>query len=146
MSVNKEYGEFMEAGVKGLVEHHEFNKSTNHATFDAKELQLPEGVTKESLEQHVEAINNLSAQVEAATQQIAHQQFEHNDQLTTIDGTLNLGSMTINSQYYLKQQVGEEALFGQATTAVDYMHTAEQAEWLQNQRTSSQELAAALFP
>lgn len=145
MSVNKDFGEFMEAGVKGLVEHSKFNKATNHVTYDASKLELPEGITVESLKDHVTVINNLSAQAEVATQRIAHEQYEQNDQLTTLDGTLDMGAFTINSQYHLKQQVGEEFLYGQATTAVDYMHAPEQAEWLSDQRAASQDLAAKLF-
>lgn len=145
MSKNKEYGEYMDAGVKGLVEHSKFDKSTGHVTYSAADVALPDGVTQESLEQHIEVINNLSAQVEVATQQIAHREYELNNKLTTVDGGLKMGSMAINSQYHLKQQVGDEFLYGQATTAVDYMHTAEQAEYLQTNRASSQDLAAKLF-
>jgi len=145
MSVNKDFGEFMETGVKGLVEHSKFNKATNHVTYDASKLELPEGITVESLKDHVTVINNLSAQAEVATQRIAHEQYEHNKDLTTLDGTLDMGAFTINSQYHLKQQVGEEFLYGQSTTAVDYMHAPEQAQWLSDQRTASQDLAAKLF-
>lgn len=145
MSVNKEYGEQMEAGVKDLLEHKDFNKSTNHVHFKAENLELPEGITEESLTQHVNLINDLSAQVEVATQRVGLEQYEHNKDLTTLDGSLSLGALTINSQFHLKQQIGEEHIYGQSTTAVDYVHAPEQAEWLSAQRTASQEQAAKLF-
>jgi len=145
MSVNNDFGEEMQAGVDSLVKGAEFNKATAHVVFNADELQYPEGVTPDSLGAHVNFINNLSSQVEVANAQVARQQFEENNKLTTVDGTLNLGSLSINTQHHLKQQVGEEFLYGQTTTAVDYVHSPEAAEWLQTQRTSSQELAAKLF-
>lgn len=146
MSVkNIEFGELMEHGVDDLVKHSEFNKSTAHVVFNAEKISMPENITEQSLADHVNWINGVSAQVETANARIAREQYEHDNKLTTVDGTLNLGALTINTQHHLKQQVGEEFLYGQATTAVDYMHTPEAAEWLQTQRTSSQELAAKLF-
>lgn len=145
MSINKEYGEWMEKGVKGLVDAHDYNKATNHITFDSEKVELPKGVTQDSILQHVNFFNDISAQVETATSQIARSQFENNKELTTVDGTLNLGGLNINSQHHLKQKVGEDYLWGQSTTAVDYTHTEEQAVWLDTQRTASQEQAAKLF-
>lgn len=145
MSVNKEFGEMMDKEVKALVKNGEYNKSTNHVTFSAEKIELPKGVTTESLGEHVKFINNLSAQVEVATGQFGLDQFEHNKELTTIDGTLNMGDFTINSQFHLKQQVGEDFIFGQHTTAIDYAYSEEQTEYLQTQRASSHELAAKLF-
>lgn len=145
MSVNKDFGEEMEAGVNELVKNATYDKGTAHVVFNADNLSFPEGVDLPSLEKHVNFINGVSAQVEVANAQIARQQYADDNKLTTVDGTLNLGALTINSQHHLKQQVGEEFLYGQATTAIDYMHTPEQAEWLQTQRTSSQEEAAKLF-
>ncbi|CAG27288.1 hypothetical protein PPEV_gp194 [Pseudomonas phage EL] len=145
MSINKEYGEWMEKGVKGLVDSHDYNKATNHITFDSEKVELPKGVTQDSILQHVNFFNDISAQVETATSQIARSQFEDNKELTTVDGTLNLGGLNINSQHHLKQKVGEDYLWGQSTTAVDYTHTEEQAVWLDTQRTASQEQAAKLF-
>lgn len=145
MSLNKEYGESMDAGVKDLIEHSEFNKATNHVKFSTENLEMPEGVSEESLKQHVSYINELSSQVEVATAQIARDQRKDNDQLTTVDGTLDLGSFTINSQHHLQQKVGEEHIYGVSSTAIDYVHSDEQAQWLQSQRTASQEQAAKLF-
>lgn len=144
-SVNKEFGEEMEAGVKRLVENNEFNKSTNHVTFKADAIEFPKGITPDSLNEHVNFVNNLSAQVEVATGQLARDRWNDNNELTTVDATLNFGGVTINSQHHLKQQVGDDHLYGQATTAVDYTHSAEAAEWLQTQRTASQEAATKLF-
>lgn len=145
MSLNKEYGDLMSKGVDNLVKNSEFNKGTNHVTFDASKVEMPEGVTQESLKQHVDFINDLSAQTEVATSQIARDQFAHNDKLTTVDGTLSFDSFSINSQHHLRQQVGDEYLYGVSTTAVDYVHPQEQALWIEEQRQANVDLATKLF-
>lgn len=145
MSVNKTYGEKMTKAVAGLIENSDYNKATNHIVFNPEKLEMPEGVTAESAKVHVDWINDLSAQAEQATAEIAREQYASNDKLTTIDGTLNLGSFSVQTQHHLKQQIGEEFIYGQSTTAVDYNHSVEQAEWLDTQRGANQELAAKLF-
>ncbi len=152
MSINKQYGEYMDKGLKAIVESSNFDKATNHVTFDADKLDMPKGVTKDSIKTHVTFFNDLStlteliaALTEQATAQVARDQYAENNKLTTIDGTLNLGAFSINSQHHLKQQVGEEYLYGQSTTAVDYVHSSEAADWLNTQRIASQELAQKLF-
>jgi hypothetical protein len=145
MSLNKEYGEHMNNGVAGLVKHGTYDKATQHVTFNSAELPLPEGVTADSMKTHVNVINELSAQAEAATAQIAREQYANDNSLTTIDGTLNFGGFSINTQHHLQQQVGDEHLWGISTTAVDYIHSDEQAAWLTESRDSSRELAAKLF-
>lgn len=145
MSVNKTFGESMDAKVEALVKNVEYNKSTNHATFDAEAVELPKDITKESLAAHVNFINDLSSQVEVATSAVARNQWEENKELSSVDATLNMGSFTLNSQHHLKQQVGEDFLYGQSTTAVDYVHSEEASDWLNTQRTASQEAAAKLF-
>lgn len=145
MAVNKNYGELMDKGVKQLVENSAFDKATNHVTFNAEKLDMPEGVTQDTIKTHVEFFNDLSVLTEQATAQVARDQFADNDKLTTLDGTLDLGVFSINSQHHLKQQVGDEWLFGQSTTVVDYTHSEEQAVWLETQRKANEELATKLF-
>lgn len=142
---NKEYGESMDAGVAALVEHGTFDKATGHVTFDSSKLELPEGITLESINSHIGLINDLSSQVEVATAQIGRTEHANNNDLTTLDGTLAFGDLTIHSQHHLRQKVDTEFLFGQSTTAVDYVHSAENAEWTQTQRTASLEAAQKLF-
>ena len=145
MSVNKTYGETMDLAVKNMVAFGDYEKATNHVTFAADKLDMPEGITTESVQTHVDWFNDLAAQTEQATAEIARAQFADNDKLTTIDGTLNMGAFQINTQHHLKQQVGDEFLYGHSTTAVDYVHSSEQAAWLDTQRQANHELAAKLF-
>lgn len=145
MSLNKEYVAKMEAGVKQLVENSAYDKVTNHAVFDKDKVELPKGVTLESMETHVNFLNDLTAQTETAVSQIARTEFGNNDKLTTVDGTLDFGFFSINSQHHLQQQVGDEHLYGQSTTAIDYVHSDEQAQWVADQRQASLTEAAKLF-
>lgn len=145
MSVNRTYGEVMDLAVKNMVEFADYDKATNHVTFNPEKLEMPEGVTTESIQTHVDYFNDLSAVAEQATAEIGRTQFADNDKLTTIDGTLNMGAFNINTQHHLRQQVGEDFLFGHSTTAVDYVHSSEQAGWLDTQRQANHDLAAKLF-
>lgn len=147
MSLNDAYKEHMTKKLKALEEAGEFTAATNHVNFDATKLEHPEGVTNESLHTHVNYINELSVLTEAATANIAHAQYENNNKITTVDGTLSFGDsgFVINSQHHLKQQVGEEWLYGQSTTAVDYTHSEDETLWLSELRESLQEKAAKLF-
>ena len=145
MSLNKKYGEYMDESVKGLVDNATVDSKTNHTTFSADKLTLPKGVTTESIKTHVTLFNDLSAQVEAATGEVARSEYAKNDKLTSMDGTLDLGAFTINAQHHLKQKVGDNDLYGVSTTAVDYIHSEEQSTWLETNRQQDQELAKKLF-
>jgi len=145
MKLNKAFNDSMTKSVKSLVDNANFNTATKHVTYDASKVEMPEGVTLDSLKAHTTFINELSGQVETATAQIARDRRAEDDTLTTLDGTLDMGAFTINSQHHLQQKVGDEYIYGQGTTAVDYMHSEEQSLWVQTQRTASQEQAAKLF-
>lgn len=146
MSLNNEYAELMGNGVTSLVEHHNYNKATNHVTFDPAKLEMPKGVTPESLQTHVNYINNTSGQVREATAQIARTQYAENPKLTNVDGTLEIGGVVFNSQHHLKQSIGEDAyLFGHSTTQVSYQHSADHADWLSEHDQINIDLATKLF-
>lgn len=145
MSQNKSFADKMAAGVTGLVEHADWNKATAHATFNSEKLELPEGVTVDTINTHLDLFNNLTAQTEVATAEIGRAQRKEDENLTTVDGTLTLGNFVVNSQHHLSQKAGDDTLYGLSTTTVDYVHSQEQTDWLSKQRESNQELAAALF-
>lgn len=146
MSLNNEYAELMGNGVASLVEHHNYNKGSNHVTFDSSKVEMPKGVTPESLQTHVNYINNTSGQVREAVAQIARSQYAENDKLTKVDGTLEIGGVTFNSEHHLKQSIGEDAwLFGHSTTQVTYQHSSEHADWLAEQDQVNIDLATKLF-
>lgn len=145
-ALNKEFGESMDLGIKNLVENHKFHKATTHVEFDASKLEFPEGITLDSITTHSDYINSLALQAEAATSQLARQFQGDNKELSTLDSTLKLGgALDINSTHHLRQQVGEEYIYGGHTTAVDFHHSQIQADWLSNNRAADQDLAAKLF-
>lgn len=145
MSVNSSFDDLMKAGVTNLVDNSKYDKVTNHVTFDADKVELPKGITQESIKSHVGFINDLSSQTEVAVSQIAQEQFKDNKDLTTVDGTLSFDGFVINSQHHLKTQVGDDFIYGNGTTAIDYQHSEEQAVWLETQRNASAEAAKKLF-
>lgn len=146
MSLNNEYAKLMGNGVANLVENHNYNAASNTIVYDASKVVFPEGVTSESLQTHVNFINDTSGQVRQATAEIARNQFENNPKLTTVDGKLDIGGVIINSQHHLRQTIGEEAyLYGHSTTQVTYHHTQEHADLLAEQDKTNIELATALF-
>ena len=145
-NLNKEFGESMDLGIKNLMDNHKFHKATTHVEFDASKLAMPEGITLDSIATHSDYINSLALQAEAATSQLARQLHGDNKELTTLDSTLKLGNaLDINTTHHLRQQVGEEFIYGGHTTAVDFHHTQMQADWLSTNRAADQDLAAKLF-
>lgn len=146
MSLNSEYAKLMGNGVATLVEHHNYNKASNHVTFDAAKVEFPENITTESLQQHVEFINNTSGQVREAVAQIARTQHADNSKLTTVDGTLELGGVVFNSQHHLRNQIGEDTyMYGHSTSQTTYHHSSEHANWMAEQDQVNVDLATKLF-
>lgn len=145
MSMNQNFEEFMEAGVNNLVDNADVNNASAHATFQLGAEQYPEGITPESLLQHVDFINNTGAQVDAATAQLARQAYEQNNDITNFDGTLDLGALTISSQHVLRQELGEQTIYGNSTTATDYVFSEQLNQWQDQMNASNAEAAAKLF-
>lgn len=147
MSLNEEYKKEMEKKLKALEEVGEYNSATAHVSFDIEKLEKPEGITNESLKTHVGYINELGVLAEVATANIAHQQHENDDKLTTVDGALNFGEFgfSINTQHNLKQQVDEDWLYGASTTAIDFIHNEDETLWLKEQRDTLVNKATELF-
>lgn len=139
------FNELQDANVKALVENVDYAKATAHATFSADSIEKPENITPESIESHIGFFNSLGGLVEVATAQVGRQQHAENPDLTTVDGTLKMGSLVITSQHHLQQKVGDEALYGVSTTAIDYIHSDEQTDWLMKAREVNREEAAKLF-
>lgn len=145
MALNEEYAKLMGNGVSKLVEHHSYDKATNHATFDASKLVLPEGITEESMKNHVSFINDTGAQIRQATAEIARNQHKENDKVKVVDATMSWGGVTWNSQHNLSQKAGEDTLYGHSTTTTDYTHSADLSQWIADQDKVNVEMATKLF-
>jgi len=145
MSLNNEYQKQQDAAVQQLVEKGQFDKATNHITFGLDAVTLPEGITQESMQQHVDFINNTASAVEVANAQLARLEHAQNDKLTTTSASFGFGGFNITSEHRLQQQVDESYIYGQSTTTIDYVHSAEAAAWYADQRDASITQATALF-
>lgn len=141
--VNKGFGKVMDAQVKELVENAEVHKDTHHISF--KQPTLPKGITVDSLETHVNYINQTGLAVEAATTQISHDLFAETKH-EHWDGRLELFSgLTFNADSHLREVVGEETLFGGSQLFVDHPHSQEMVDWYSNFSTVNAERAKKLF-
>jgi len=146
MSLNNEYAKLMGNGVASLVEHHDYNKGSNHVTFDASKVEFPENVTVESLQTHVNFLNDTSGQVREAVAQIARKQYEENNKISTVDGTLELGGVIINSQHHLRNQIADDVyIYGHSTTQTTYQHSGDHATWMAEQDQVNVDMATKLF-
>ena len=143
MAKNKPFGKVIEAQVADLVKGAEIHKETHHIKFS--ETALPEGVTTESLQTHVDFINRTGLAVEAATFQIAQEQFPETKQ-EAWDGRLEMfPGLTFNSDVRLREVVGEETLYGTTQTFIDHPHSQEMVDWYSSFRDRNVELATNLF-
>lgn len=141
--VNKGFGKVMDAQVEQLVKGAEIHKETHHIKYGP--VDMPEGVTTESLQTHVNFINQTGLAVEAATFQIAQQQFPETKQ-EAWDGRLELfEGLTVNSDVRLREVVGEETLYGTTQTFIDHPHSQEMVDWYSTFRDRNVELATNLF-
>lgn len=145
MSLNKEFLNSMKAKVDLMVEKGSYDQATHHVHFGEDAVVLPEGVTPESIGTHIDFFNSTAAAAEVATAQIARTQYETNDKLTTIDSTFSIGGFNVNSQHHLSQQVGEDHIYGQGVTAVDYRYGDDLSAWVSEQRDTSVAQATKLF-
>lgn len=145
MSLNTDFDEIMEAGVNAFVQGADVNEASAHATFQMTDEQLPEGITAGSLQTHVNFINNTSAQLEMATAQLGRQAYENNNDITNFDGSLEFGGVTFQSQHIIKQDLGENTLYGQSTTTTDYQYSDDLNNWQDQMRNANMEAAAKFF-
>lgn len=150
MSLNKDYAEQQAATVKQLLEKGVYDKATQHHVFGADSVNLPEGITPETITDHVNFFNNTASAVEVANAELTRLANAQNDKLMNTTGTYTIGGLTINTEHRLRQQVGalgeeENYVYGNSTTTVDYVHSDLAAAWLSEQRDSSVAQATALF-
>lgn len=139
------YGDLQSNLVKNLTKNHEYNKATNVVMFDAEKLEMPEGITGESMEAHVNFMNQVSGAMEVATAEIARDLYAENDKINNVEGTLSIPGVTFNTEHILRSEVGDESLYGASTTMTDFVHTQEASDWLAEQRASNESLASKLF-
>ncbi|KAB3419083.1 hypothetical protein F9Z84_06135 [Escherichia coli] len=150
MSTNKAFGKAIEAEIKDLVKNAEVHQDTHHIGF-----KVPGSFTEDKnydfkndvdvLGYAVDRINGLGLAVEAATTEIAHDQFPESKQ-EIWDGRLELfPGLTVNSDARLREVVGEDTIFGSTQTFIDHPHSEEMVAWYSDFRETNIERAKKLF-
>lgn len=146
MSAIVNFDEMMETGITNLLDTAEVSDVSAHATLNLPPELYPENITPATLKEHVDFINNTTAQVNAVNAQLGRQAYEANNDITNFDSTLNLGdAVTINAQHVVRQDMGDGELYGQTTVAADFVFSTELNEWQDQMQTSNAEAAAKLF-
>ncbi|QGZ14522.1 hypothetical protein [Photobacterium phage PDCC-1] len=139
------YSDLQKSLIENLKKNHEYNKATNVVVFDADKLEMPEGVTSDTIQNHVNYFNQLSGAVEVTNAEITRELHKENEEHLMTEGTLNLPGLTFNTQHNLRIEVGDDTLYGGSTTMTDFQHTEEASDWLAAQRESNESLARKLF-
>lgn len=148
--VNKAFGKVMDSRVEALVKGATVHKDTHHITY-----ALPEELTekqdfkfKNNLEvvQHaVDLVNGYGLAVEAATTQIAHDQFA-DTKVERWDGHLKaFDGLTFNSDVRLREVIGEDTIYGAAETFIDHPHSVDMVTWYSDFAAVNEERAKKLF-
>lgn len=148
--VNKAFGKVTTARIEDLVKNAEVHKDTHHIGF-----KIPESMTEKKdltfatevdvVTHAVDLINGYGLAVEAATTQIAHDQFGETKH-ETWDGRLAMfDGLTINSDVHLREVIGDETIFGGTQTFVDHPHSQEMIDWYASFRDTNAERAKKLF-
>lgn len=148
--VNKGFGKVVEAEIKDLVANAEVHPDTHHIGFkvptsftEKKDYEFKNDV--DVLGYAVDRINGLGLAVEAATTEIAHDQFGETKQ-EVWDGRLELfQGLTFNSDARLREVVGEDTIFGGTQTFIDHPHSEEMVAWYSDYRETNIARAKKLF-
>jgi hypothetical protein len=143
MSQNKPFGKVQDARVKELVDNAEIHKDTHHISF-----KMPSFLTTEKIDQlkeSVELINGLGLAVEAATTEIAHNQFADTKQETWDSRLSVFDGLTMNADVRLRETVGEDTIYGGSQLFIDHPHSQDMVDWYSTYSESNVERAKKLF-
>ena len=140
----------MDSRVEALVKGAKIHKETHHIGFaipeelsEKKDLCFKSNL--EVIEHAVDLVNGYGLAVEAATTQIAHEQFADTKQ-ERWDGSLKaFDGLTFNSDVRLREVVGEDTIYGSAETFIDHPHSVEMVTWYSDFAAVNEERAKKLF-
>lgn len=144
-STGIKFNDSMAAGVKSLVEHADTHDATHTIVFKADKVEMPEGITPESLHAHVGFINTTSAQVPAAVGQIGMDRYEDTKH-EKWDGVLDFGQgLIFTGGVQLREEVDGEISYGVTQSMVDHAYTQELTDWMMSNQEDLAAKAAKLF-
>lgn len=137
----------MQAGIEAMVKNHDYNASTNHAALTLEGVPLSKGVTTESLDLHAREFNRLTVMAAEATAEITRNNYnsEAENPILSLDATLNIGNVVINSAHHLSEGEGDAAMYGTSYTAIDFKLDAELNAFQSGCFTRNMELASELL-
>lgn len=136
----------MTASIESLVSGATVHKETGTTTLVADKDFFPEGITPESLDNHVNFINRSSVAVEAAVNQLAADNYADSKR-EKWDGELKLtDSITLSAAVQLRETLdGQDPQFGVTECFVDYAYEQELNDWYGEFSAMNKERAAKLF-
>lgn len=133
----------MKKRVNGLVESAEVHKETGAVIF--KTPEFPKGITNDSLNQHVDFINQMSVASDLALGQISNTQYPDSKQTKWTSELQLVDGLKISSGYQVQEVVGEETLYGIGETFVDYTYSEELSNFHTEFAQINADRAAELF-
>lgn len=137
----------LKAGIEAMTKNAEVDMSTRHVTLSLKDVALSKGVTEESLELHAKEINRLGVMAQESISEITRSNYDAkaNDPILSLDGTLSLNGVAINSAHHLREGEGDEAMFGTSYTTIDMQLDQQLNAFVSECHNRNIELASALF-
>lgn len=121
------------------------HKETGAITFETPKDFFPKGITQDSLNLHVNFINNAGVAMEAAVSELAITNYPE-AKLTKWDGELDLGCLTLNAGIQLQEELeGQDPMFGITQSFTDYRFSDDLNTWYGDFAEANRTRAAALF-
>lgn len=143
MAIKKTFKDHQDGVVKELVEGAKIHKDTHHIEFSIP--KLPETLTMDNIKETINFINGTTLAVQAATAEIGHNQYPES-KIEAWDGRLEMfDGLSISSDVRLREEVGEETVYGTSQTFVSYPHSQEMVTWFADLQTTNQERIKKLF-
>lgn len=136
----------MSDAIAALVGSSTTHKETGTITFTVPENFYPEGITPETLSQHVDFINSSSVAVEAAVSQLAAESYPDSKK-THWDGELQLTeNVKLSAGIQLQEKLeDQDPMFGITECFVDYHYNDDLTNWYADFAETNKARAAALF-
>ena len=135
----------MSALISSLTGAATVHKETGAISFEQPKDFFPKGITSDSLNLHVNFINQASVAMEGAVSELAIQHYP-DAKLDKWDGSLDLGCLTLSAGIQLQEQLeGQDTIYGTTQSFVDYQFQEELNNWYGEFAATNKVRAAALF-
>lgn len=143
MTKTTDFTKALEKHNKSLYDNHTYHAETRHIHFDEKAVEFPKGITVDSLNKHNEFVHNLTIAVEDTTAKIARDEYEKDNKIQFVDGSLQIGNLNIQSHHTIWDDVEGNKEHGNSYTAAK--HHLGHDEAIVTMKEKNKELAKSLF-